>query len=171
MPASWRPGSKNPPRIPPARHPSTAANPHENRGQCQSRQWHHEVDHAFGQSPAEAYDAYLTSGRKSGNLTEESPATGPDPRLPEVVASNNSLAIVISTMRDSCGARVHFPRTQSLSWLCQAGKRRPALPIIDRRHDRLGVITNWRSMSYDWLASTPASEIPRGARGARPASG
>ena len=39
----------------------------------QGRQWHHEVDHAFGQSPAEAYDAYLTSGRKSGNLTEESP--------------------------------------------------------------------------------------------------
>ena len=34
------------------------------------RQWHSEVDPAFGQSPAEAYDAYLTSERESRNLTE-----------------------------------------------------------------------------------------------------
>lgn len=35
------------------------------------RQWHNETDPAFGQSPAEAYDAYLTSERESHNLTEE----------------------------------------------------------------------------------------------------
>ncbi len=36
------------------------------------RQWHSEIDPAFGQSPAEAYDAYLTSERESRNLTEDS---------------------------------------------------------------------------------------------------
>jgi hypothetical protein len=35
------------------------------------RQWHGEIDPAFGQSPAEAYDAYLTSERESRNLTED----------------------------------------------------------------------------------------------------
>jgi hypothetical protein len=35
------------------------------------RQWHSEIDPAFGQSPAEAYDAYLTSERESRNLTED----------------------------------------------------------------------------------------------------
>jgi hypothetical protein len=35
------------------------------------RQWHNELDPAFGQSPAEAYDAYLTSERESRNLTED----------------------------------------------------------------------------------------------------
>jgi len=35
------------------------------------RQWHSEIDPTFGQSPAEAYDAYLTSERESRNLTED----------------------------------------------------------------------------------------------------
>jgi N-6 DNA Methylase len=35
------------------------------------RQWHHELDQAFSQSPAEAYDTYLTSERESRNLTED----------------------------------------------------------------------------------------------------
>jgi hypothetical protein len=35
------------------------------------RQWHNQLDPAFGQSPAEAYDAYLTSERESRNLTED----------------------------------------------------------------------------------------------------
>jgi hypothetical protein len=35
------------------------------------RQWHHERDAAFGQSPAEAYDSYLTSERESRSLTED----------------------------------------------------------------------------------------------------
>jgi hypothetical protein len=35
------------------------------------RQWHAEVDPAFGHSPAEAYDEYLTAERESHNLTEE----------------------------------------------------------------------------------------------------
>ncbi len=35
------------------------------------RQWHHELDPAFGQSAAEAYDAYLTTERESRNLTED----------------------------------------------------------------------------------------------------
>jgi len=35
------------------------------------RQWHGAIDPAFGQSPAEAYDAYLTSERESRNLTED----------------------------------------------------------------------------------------------------
>ena len=35
------------------------------------RQWHSEIDPAFGQSPADAYDAYLTSERESRNLTED----------------------------------------------------------------------------------------------------
>jgi hypothetical protein len=35
------------------------------------RQWHSEIDPAFGQSPAEAYDAYLTSERESRTLTED----------------------------------------------------------------------------------------------------
>ena len=50
------------------------------------RQWHSEIDPAFGQSPAEAYDAYLTSERESRNLTEDAlrawrPPAGP-PRSP-----------------------------------------------------------------------------------------
>jgi hypothetical protein len=36
------------------------------------RQWHSDIDPAFGQSPAEAYAAYLTSERESRNLTSES---------------------------------------------------------------------------------------------------
>jgi len=35
------------------------------------RQWHNELDQTFSQSPAEAYDAYLTSERESRNLTED----------------------------------------------------------------------------------------------------
>ena len=35
------------------------------------RQWHNELDQTFGQSPAEAYGAYLISGRESRNLTED----------------------------------------------------------------------------------------------------
>jgi hypothetical protein len=35
------------------------------------RQRHSEIDPAFGQSPAEAYDAYLTTERESRNLTED----------------------------------------------------------------------------------------------------
>jgi hypothetical protein len=35
------------------------------------RQWHGEVDPAFGQSHADAYDGYLTSQRESRSLTEE----------------------------------------------------------------------------------------------------
>ena len=35
------------------------------------RQWHNELDPTFSQSPAEAYDAYLTSERESRNLTED----------------------------------------------------------------------------------------------------
>jgi hypothetical protein len=35
------------------------------------RQWHHETDAAFGQSPAEAFDQYLTAERESRNLTED----------------------------------------------------------------------------------------------------
>jgi hypothetical protein len=34
------------------------------------RQWHHEIDPAFGQSPADAYDAYLTSQRETHHLTD-----------------------------------------------------------------------------------------------------
>jgi hypothetical protein len=34
------------------------------------RQWHHDIDPAYGQSPAEAYDAYLTTERESRHLTE-----------------------------------------------------------------------------------------------------
>jgi hypothetical protein len=44
------------------------------------RQWHNELDPAFGQSPAEAYDAYLTSERESRNLTEDALRTW---RLPQ----------------------------------------------------------------------------------------
>jgi hypothetical protein len=36
-----------------------------------AHQWHSEINPAFGQSPAEAYDAYLTSERESRNLTED----------------------------------------------------------------------------------------------------
>ena len=35
------------------------------------RQWHNELDRNFSQSPAEAYDAYLTSEREARNLTED----------------------------------------------------------------------------------------------------
>ena len=35
------------------------------------RQWHHEVDPSFGQSPADAYDAYLIQRREVYGLTEE----------------------------------------------------------------------------------------------------
>jgi hypothetical protein len=35
------------------------------------RQWHNEIDQAFGQSYAEAYDGYLTSQRESRSLTED----------------------------------------------------------------------------------------------------
>jgi len=46
------------------------------------RQWHNEVDPAFGQSPAAAYDAYLATGRESRNLTEAALRawTPPQPR-------------------------------------------------------------------------------------------
>jgi hypothetical protein len=36
------------------------------------RQWHHDLDPAYGISPADAYDTYLTAQRESRNLTEES---------------------------------------------------------------------------------------------------
>jgi hypothetical protein len=45
------------------------------------RQWHNETDPAFGQSPAEAYDAYLTSERESRNLTEEALRTWRPPQV------------------------------------------------------------------------------------------
>jgi hypothetical protein len=35
------------------------------------RQWHDEIDPNFGQSYADAYDAYLTAQRESRHLTEE----------------------------------------------------------------------------------------------------
>jgi hypothetical protein len=35
------------------------------------RQWHNETDAAFGQSPAEAFDEYLTAERESRSLTED----------------------------------------------------------------------------------------------------
>ena len=35
------------------------------------RQWHSETYPAFGQSPAEAYDAYVTSERESRHPTED----------------------------------------------------------------------------------------------------
>ena len=44
------------------------------------RQWHNELDPAFGQSPAEAYDAYLTSERESRNLTEDALRTWRPPQ-------------------------------------------------------------------------------------------
>jgi hypothetical protein len=44
------------------------------------RQWHSEIDPAFGQSPAEAYDAYLTSERESRNLTEDALRTWTPPQ-------------------------------------------------------------------------------------------
>jgi hypothetical protein len=36
------------------------------------RQWHNDLDAAYGTSPADAYDTYLTAQRESRNLTEES---------------------------------------------------------------------------------------------------
>jgi hypothetical protein len=44
------------------------------------RQWHSEIDPAFGQSPAEAYDAYLTSERESRRLTEDALRTWTPPQ-------------------------------------------------------------------------------------------
>jgi hypothetical protein len=44
------------------------------------RQWHNELDLAFGQSPADAYDAYLTSERESRNLTEDALRTWRPPQ-------------------------------------------------------------------------------------------
>ena len=35
------------------------------------RQWHGEVNPAFGQSYADAYDGYLTAQRESRSLTED----------------------------------------------------------------------------------------------------
>jgi hypothetical protein len=35
------------------------------------RQWHHELDPAFGQSPADAYDVYLTAQREKYAVTDE----------------------------------------------------------------------------------------------------
>ena len=46
------------------------------------RQWHHEVDPAYGQSPAEAYDAYLTTERESRHLTEAALRTWTPPPSP-----------------------------------------------------------------------------------------
>ena len=44
------------------------------------RQWHNELDPAFGQSPTDAYDAYLTSERESRNLTEDALRTWQPPQ-------------------------------------------------------------------------------------------
>ena len=46
------------------------------------RQWHNEIDPAFGQSPADAYDAYLTSERESRNLTEDALRAWTPPQSP-----------------------------------------------------------------------------------------
>ena len=46
------------------------------------RQWHHEVDPDFGQSPAEAYDAYLTAERESRHLTEAALRAWTPPQSP-----------------------------------------------------------------------------------------
>ena len=44
------------------------------------RQWHNELDPAFGQSPADAYDAYLTSQREKYGLTDEALASWSPPQ-------------------------------------------------------------------------------------------
>lgn len=44
------------------------------------RQSHNQLDPAFGRSPAEAYDAYLTSERESRDLTEHALRTWTPPR-------------------------------------------------------------------------------------------
>ena len=44
------------------------------------RQWHHDIDRAYGQSPAEAYDAYLTTERESRHLTEATLRTWTPPQ-------------------------------------------------------------------------------------------
>ena len=46
------------------------------------RQWQHEVDPAFGQSPADAYDAYLTSQRETRHLTAAALASWKPPITP-----------------------------------------------------------------------------------------
>jgi len=46
------------------------------------RQWHTEVDPRFGQTPADAYDAYLTTQRETHALTEESIRTWTPPQQP-----------------------------------------------------------------------------------------
>ncbi len=46
------------------------------------RQWHTDVDPRFGQSPADAYDAYLTAQREKHSLTEESLRTWTPPAPP-----------------------------------------------------------------------------------------
>jgi hypothetical protein len=46
------------------------------------RQWHGDVHPAFGQSPADALDDYLTHQRESRSLTEESPRAWAPPPLP-----------------------------------------------------------------------------------------
>jgi hypothetical protein len=48
------------------------------------RQWNSEIDLAFGQSPAEAYEAYLTSERESRNLTEDALRAWTSPQSPRV---------------------------------------------------------------------------------------
>ena len=45
-------------------------------------QWHSEIDPAFGQSPAEAYDAYLTTERESRNLPEDALRAWTPPQSP-----------------------------------------------------------------------------------------
>jgi hypothetical protein len=46
------------------------------------RQWHHDIDPTYGQSPAEAYDAYLTTERESRHLTEATLRTWTPPDSP-----------------------------------------------------------------------------------------
>lgn len=44
------------------------------------RQWHNELDPAFGQSPADAYDTYLTTQRERYGLTDEALASWSPPQ-------------------------------------------------------------------------------------------
>jgi hypothetical protein len=45
-------------------------------------QWHNEIDPSYGQSYADAYDAYLTAQREQRNLTEETLRTWTPPQSP-----------------------------------------------------------------------------------------
>ena len=45
------------------------------------RQWHNELDPTFGQSPADAYDAYLTTQREKYALTDEALASWSPPAV------------------------------------------------------------------------------------------